>query len=532
MGTISRTMQTMGRDPNFKLAFAQVAGPGYEQAKADGADDLRASLYAIGNGLMNAAVEAGGGIQTLPSELKGGTSAWKTWVDSMLDEGKEEAVQGVIERAMQNAMYGKDNPLVGVGKGAVLAPAAAAEEFAGGAVVGGLLGGGQIGVQQLLGRAGRGNGALSAAQEQGQAQEVTFDPQTRNAAESRTEGNAGVNENGLASLTEQEKINLSSGAKNKVVTTFQDAVQFVRNALKNKGSSDRAYMGKVPDSTARRVMQETGMDISGYNAILSSDNVRHIIKNHGDPIMETARGQITVSAEDIAAIPEVLAAPDSVYLSDKKDSRGRPVIVFEKQIGDNFVTMQAVSDGTHSIQTDTLFKQKKKSSQGTEYYNAGENADPAHNARSVPPQSSSVDPTVPQGAADVNAQDMRNGGEYARENSPVQGAEHSRQQEGGTVAPLGVSATQESDSGVPQSESEYKGLDELLGKAKRGRDGEKEGGLTWDEESAIVSYKSGDSYGLNGKLSEGVPLTAYQSWSFGSAQMNCIISGRSARTCP
>lgn len=55
---------------------------------------------------------------------------------------------------------------------------------------------------------------------------------------------------------------------------------------------------------------------------------------------------------------------------------------------------------------------------------------------------------------------------------------------------------------MPQSESEYKGLDELLGKAKRGRDGEKEGGLTWDEESAIVSYKSGDS----GKLSPDDPI--------------------------
>lgn len=93
----------------------------------------------------------------------------------------------------------------------------------------------------------------------------------------------------------------------------------------------------------------------------------------------------------------------------------------------------------------------------------------------------------------------------------MQGAGHSWQQEVSPLAPLGVSATQESDSGVPQSESEYKGLDELLGKAKRDRDGEKKGGLTWDEESAIVSYKSGDSYGLNGKLSEGVPLTAYQS---------------------
>ena len=150
--TISRAMQTMAKDPNFRLSFAQVAGPGYEQAKADGADDLRASLYAVGNGLLNAAVEVGGGIQTLPNELAGGTSAWKAWVDSMLDEGKEEVVQGVIERAMQNTMYGKDNPLVGVGNGAVIDPAAAAEEFAGGAVVGGILSGGQIGVQHAMSR--------------------------------------------------------------------------------------------------------------------------------------------------------------------------------------------------------------------------------------------------------------------------------------------------------------------------------------------------------------------------------------------
>lgn len=84
----------------------------------------------------------------------------------------------------------------------------------------------------------------------------------------------------------------------------------------------------------------------------------------------------------------------------------------------------------------------------------------------------------------------------------MQGAGHSWQQEVSPLAPLGVSATQESDSGVPQSESEYKGLDELLGKAKRDRDGEKKGGLTWDEESAIVSYKSGDS----GKFSPDDPI--------------------------
>lgn len=153
VSTISRSMRAMAKDPNFQLSFAQVFGPGYEQAKADGADDFRASVYAIGNGLMNAAVEVGGGIQTLPRELQNGGNAWKTWVDAMLDEGKEEVVQGVIERATQNAVYGRDNPLVGIGNGAIFDPAAAAKEFAGGAVVGGILGGGQMGVNTLANRA-------------------------------------------------------------------------------------------------------------------------------------------------------------------------------------------------------------------------------------------------------------------------------------------------------------------------------------------------------------------------------------------
>lgn len=161
VSTISRSMRTMAKDPNFQLSFAQVFGPGYEQAKADGADDFRASVYAIGNGLMNAAVEVGGGIQTLPKELQNGGSAWKAWVDAMLDEGKEEAVQGVIERATQNAVYGRDNPLVGIGNGAIFDPAAAAEEFAGGAIVGGILGGGQVGVNTLANRA-----AYNAARKQ------------------------------------------------------------------------------------------------------------------------------------------------------------------------------------------------------------------------------------------------------------------------------------------------------------------------------------------------------------------------------
>lgn len=224
------------------------------------------------------------------------------------------------------------------------------------------------------------------------------------------------NENGLLSLTEQEKVNLSSGAKNKVVSTFQDAVQFVRNALANRASVERAYMGKVPESTARRVMQETGINIDGMGVMMNGVDVRHIIKSHGDPTLETARGQVMVTAEAIAHIPEIIAQPDAVYLSETNDAKGRKAIVFEKRFGDTYITVQGVSNGKNLLQTDTLYIQKGKTR--TSRYSMPdiqENAAPEINAQSAPPQGLSyIDTSIPQGAQGVNAQDMRNGVKYAK----------------------------------------------------------------------------------------------------------------------
>ena len=100
---------------------------------------------------MNAAVEVGGGIQTLPEQLKHGSAAWKAWLESAFEEGKEEVVQGILERATQNVAYKKGNPLASMSdENAILNPRTSAEEFLGGAVVGGVLGGGQVGANAAL----------------------------------------------------------------------------------------------------------------------------------------------------------------------------------------------------------------------------------------------------------------------------------------------------------------------------------------------------------------------------------------------
>lgn len=157
--TIRNSVFAMGKDPQYWLSFSQVVGSGYEQAlddmKKSGEDNntarTKAALYAVGNGLMNAAVEVGGGIQTLPEQLKHGSAAWKAWLESAFDEGKEEVVQGILERATQNVVYKKGNPLASLSdENAILNPLTSAEEFLGGAVVGGVLGAGQVGANAAL----------------------------------------------------------------------------------------------------------------------------------------------------------------------------------------------------------------------------------------------------------------------------------------------------------------------------------------------------------------------------------------------
>lgn len=400
--TISPDATTAERMEGKTKALAYGAGSAAVSVATEKLANIAAPFKKVfGGGVLDKALE--GAVAKM-----GGSAAGKAAL-SFLSEGGEEILEDVVQPILQSIYNGKgvrqnyselelQDVLYDGLIGGILGLAGSGAEIAGNAIT-------------------RGESAKFSPQKPTEATRANGEGNLTPDAQNAPQGTqSALNENGLASLTEHEKENLSSGKKNKVVSTFQDAVDFVRRALSDKTNVDRAYLGKVPASTAQMVMRETGVNIEGYNAVLPSDNVRHIIKNHGDPLIEQARGQSVVSGEDIAAIPEILANPDRVYVSDKADTRNRPVLVFEKQIGDNFVTMQAVSDGTHSIQTDTLYKQKRKSSQDTEYYNAGKTADPAHNVQNVPSQSSSfIDATIAQNAAGVNTQDMRSAREYAPE---------------------------------------------------------------------------------------------------------------------
>ena len=130
------------RSREYWTSFFSEVGMDYYEALDNGATDDEATRYALSSALVNSVIEIGGGIQKIPE-----APTFRTWIKGAHEEGMEEIQQGIVSRLMENVVYDKKNPLVSVtDENAVVNPVTAANEYAGGFAVGGLLGGVQQGM--------------------------------------------------------------------------------------------------------------------------------------------------------------------------------------------------------------------------------------------------------------------------------------------------------------------------------------------------------------------------------------------------
>lgn len=141
-------------NPQYWTSYIQSAGNSYRNALDDGISEEDAALYALINGGINAVIEVGGadetlgGINRLPERLKraverGDKHFILQWAKTVFDEGREEALQGIMERGLK-AFTGKHVPIVSFDpddRDAIFNPYSSAEEFVGGAVPSAILGG-------------------------------------------------------------------------------------------------------------------------------------------------------------------------------------------------------------------------------------------------------------------------------------------------------------------------------------------------------------------------------------------------------
>ena len=464
-GTIRRGVTAMAKDPNYWTAFSQVVGQSYDEAMDDmaktGTEDnkarTKAALYAMGNGLLNAAVEVGGGIQKLPEELKHGANAWKVWVDSAVAEGKEEAVQGVIERALQNGVYHKGNKLASLSDGdAILNPRTAAEEFAGGAVVGGVLGGGQIGVNAMLNAMnGRGKGAetpdVDAGARQAEA-EGNFTPAQENAAEGAQGAYSGGNK----------------GEAAHVVNTLKQSIPELANEPPVSAVSSRA----IPFVEGRTMAEKARKMFDAIKGVVLRPGFGEVEINTRSAKDDIAHGIGTAKAAVIPAIPDIIrtgkqiefqqnwkgraydgyifAAPVTMdgetayvaavvkrtsknrfYLHEVVDSDGN---IIKIDVGESANQTSLAANGDAGTQSSTSTEAPSPASDGISALSGDLDHVASGDASTDTVQAPvSLDPTVTQENGGVKGEDMQRGGNYAPEN-------HIDNRTAESVAPRSVNA--------------------------------------------------------------------------------------------
>lgn len=320
--TAQQMARAMAKDPNFWLAFSQVAGQNYQNAKADGASDWEANAFAMANGLVNAAVEVGGGIQKLPGELQVSESALKSWIKSAAEEGQEEVVQGVLERALQNLIYNKGNKVFSTkDEDAVLNPVTGAKEFGLGMTVGGILGGGQTIVGKTAGLARGAEGNVQA--------DVRELPKAQTVEENTQEAN---NSAKAAQVTEVREL---PAEQTSVETQTAEARELPMGQVSAESQVRELLGGEVTNSKAERILANaelrtafetvTGETLAGTKA-QQRETIKRAAESQNAQIQQAqSQNQQVQSQNQAEIVNEPVASAANAQESDNfADVRGLP----------------------------------------------------------------------------------------------------------------------------------------------------------------------------------------------------------------
>lgn len=137
---LSNSILNMAKTPAYQSAFLFEFGQNYDDAKQKGADDGKALVYSVFTSGLNAAVEMGGGAESLPYGTKMGIS---DVLLSSLGEGGEEILQDGISNVLDWAITDSDKPLFSTtDENAVFNPSRSGKAGLMGMVAGMVLGGG------------------------------------------------------------------------------------------------------------------------------------------------------------------------------------------------------------------------------------------------------------------------------------------------------------------------------------------------------------------------------------------------------
>jgi len=121
---------------------------------------------------------------------------------------------------------------------------------------------------------------------------------------------------------------------------------------------EKISLGKVGKWLVREA-KKVGLDIVGFEHEITNEFVRHVIKNHGNEKIESARGQIAIKESDFRKIPEIVRKPDYAIVGAKRN--GKCIVIYTKKTnGDTILYFEDILSGRNNrtLRGKTMYKRK------------------------------------------------------------------------------------------------------------------------------------------------------------------------------
>ena len=145
--------------------------------------------------------------------------------------------------------------------------------------------------------------------------------------------------------TEEELRHLNN-SKSQLITSGEELSNYIYNAINNPDSVKlKAIIGRITDSTAMNLQNDTGIDFNGFSLAYDKDNIRHIIKRH----IENPKDNLPLEYNDLLKFPYIMENYDEASLGENKNT-----LIVQKWIGDKYQLVAEYSMKSNNLIFDPL----------------------------------------------------------------------------------------------------------------------------------------------------------------------------------
>ena len=115
----------------------------------------------------------------------------------------------------------------------------------------------------------------------------------------------------MDSYDSEEIASIKRDARNQIAESLEDIRNFIIASLNGK-TRGRLFVGKLKSEISDKIKNDTNISTEGYSVILTSDEIKHIFKQHGDTEKEALRGQEALTVDNITIVLDAIFNPDTV----------------------------------------------------------------------------------------------------------------------------------------------------------------------------------------------------------------------------